>query len=161
MKNLDQSISKCRMSLFALLGPVFNFRCKISPVVQLHLWHTYNLPVLITGLNALPIRPSHIRSLTVFHHKILRGFLRLSPSSPVPGLYFLLGELPLECRLHYSVLSLFHNIWVNPDSRIFKIIQYVLKMSDLTSTTWANHVRLLCMQYGLPDPLTLLQQAIP
>ena len=160
-KNLDQSITKCRLSLFALLGPVFNFRCKISPVVQLHLWHTYNLPVLITGLNALPIRPSHMKSLTIFHHKILRGLLRLSPSSPVPGLYFLLGELPLECRLHYLVLSLFHNIWVNPQSRIYQITQYVLKMSDLTSTTWANHVRLLCMQYAIPDPLTLLQQVPP
>ena len=32
-------------------------------------------------------------------------------------------------------------------------------MNDLTSTTLGNHVRLLCMQYGLPDPQTLLQHA--
>ena len=32
-------------------------------------------------------------------------------------------------------------------------------MSDDKSTTWSNHVRLLCKQYQLPDPLKLLQCA--
>ena len=31
-------------------------------------------------------------------------------------------------------------------------------MCEISSTTWANHLRLLCMQYNLPDPLDLLQQ---
>ena len=144
-----------------MLGPAFNYRCKLSPVTQLHLWHTYLLPVLTTGLNALPIRSSHMGPITGFHHKILRGFLRLSPSSPIPCLYFLLGELPLECRLHIQVLALFYNVWSNPKSRIFKVLHYILKMSDLASTTWASHVRILCMQYGIDDPLSLLQQAAP
>ena len=160
-KNIDQNICRCRGSLFALLGPAFNFRCKLSPVTQLHLWHTYSLPVLTTGLNSLPIRPSHMRPLTGFHHKILRGFLRLSPSSPVPSLYFLLGEPPLECRLHMHVFSLFYSVWSNPHSRIFKVLQYILKMSSLQSTTWANHVRLLCIKYDIADPLALLQQQPP
>ena len=160
-KNIDQNINKCRGSLFTLLGPAFNFRCKLSPVTQLHLWHTYNLPVLTTGLNALPIRPSHMKPIISFHHKVLRGFLRLSPSSPVPSLYFLLGEPPLECRLHMHVFSLFYSVWSSPHSRMFQILHYILKMSNLQSTTWANHVRLLCIKYGIPDPLTLLQQQPP
>ena len=102
-----------------------------------------------------------MKPIISFHHKVLRGFLRLSPSSPVPSLYFLLGEPPLECRLHMHVFSLFYSVWSSPHSRMFQILHYILKMSNLQSTTWANHVRLLCIKYGIPDPLTLLQQQPP
>ena len=121
-------------------------------------WRTYNLPVLRSGLSAIPIRPAHTTSLSTFHNKILRGFLHLSQSSPIPALYFLLGELPIEAQLHLDVLSLFFNIWTNPDTTVYRIMQYILKMSNTKSTTWAVHVRLLCLQYSLPDPLLLLSQ---
>lgn len=55
-------------------------------------------------------------------------------------------------------LSLFYTIWSNPATKIFKILKYILMMSDLNSTTWANHIRLLCMMYSLPDPLSLLNE---
>ena len=140
-KNVDQRINICRNSLFALLGSTYSFKCKLSPVLQAHLWRTYNLPALTSGLSALPIRPPQMVPITVFHHKILRGFLRLSQSSPKAGLYFLLGELPLENKIHLETLSLFYNIWSNPQSRIHQIVKYILMMSNLNSITWANHVR--------------------
>ena len=31
-------------------------------------------------------------------------------------------------------------------------------MSELNSTTWANHIRIICQMYNLPDPLALLNQ---
>ena len=155
-KNIDKKISLCRNSLYSLLGSTYAYKCKLSPVLQSHLWRTYNLPCLVSGLAALPIRPSVMSPLTSFHHKILRGFLRLSRSSPIPCLYFLLGELPLENKLHLETLTLFHNIWSAPSTKLFEIVKYVLMMSDLSSQTWANHVRLLSMKYNLPDPLALL-----
>ena len=88
--NVDENIVKCRGSLFALLGPAYAYKCLLSPLVQNHLWKTYNLPVLVAGLSALPIRPANITPLT------LRGFIKLSNPSPVPDLYFLLGELSAE-----------------------------------------------------------------
>ena len=36
--------------------------------------------------------------------------------------------------------------------------KYILKMSSDKSVTWAAHVRALCSQYELPDPLHLLEQ---
>ena len=156
-KNIDKKINKCRDSLFAMLGATYAHRCKLSPVLQSHLWRTYNLPVLVSGLSALPIRPAYMTPLTMFHHKILRGFLRLSQSSPIPSLYFLLGELPISNRLHLETLMLFHTIWSNPSTKIFQIIEYILMMADLRSLTWANHIRLLCAKYSLPDPLNLLK----
>ena len=85
-KNVDKQITQCRDSLFSLLGSALSFKCKLAPVVQLHLWKTYSLPVLCSGLSALPIRPTAMKPLQVFQQKILRGFLKLSPTSAVPAI---------------------------------------------------------------------------
>ena len=156
-KNVDQNIQQCRKSLFGLLGPAFSFKCLLSPVVQIHLWRTYNSPVLLSGLAALPLRPPNIKALTIYHNKTLRGFLKLSGSSPTAGLYFLLGELPVEARLHIETLTLFHNIVTSPQTTVNELVKYILKMSKPNSTTWSNHVKLLCQLYGLPNPLSLLE----
>ena len=156
MKNVDRNLKSTRNSMLSLLGHAFSYRCKLAPTVQVHIWSIYCKPVLRSGLAALPIRPNAMKSITAFHHSILRGFLKLSQSSPIPSLYFLLGEPPLEAMLHMDVLTLFWNIWSNPQTNLFKIIRYILMMSDNTSLTWAAHVRLLCLKYQLPDPLALL-----
>ena len=160
-KNVDENIQKCRNSLFALLGPAYSFKCLLSPVVQAHLWRTYNLPVLMSGLHALPIRPVNTASLSTFKNKTMRGFLKLSQSSPIPALYFLLGELPAEGLIHINTLNLFHNIWSNPDLTVNNMVAYILKMCKGNSTTWSNHVQLICQKYGLPSPLSLLLSGPP
>jgi hypothetical protein len=104
------NIVKCRGSLFALLGPAYAYKCLLSPLVQNHLWKAYNLPVLVSGLSTLPIRPANVTLLAIFQNKTLRGFLKLSNTSPVPALYFLLGELPAEAIIHINTLATFHNI---------------------------------------------------
>ena len=158
-KNTDNNINKCRKSLFALLGSAFSYNCKLSPTTQIHLWRTYNLPVLLSGLSALPIRPSHITTLTTFHHKILRGFLHLSSTAPVPSLYFLLGELPIEARLHQDIFSLFFNIWANPSSKV-----HLLVILAYDGWQQLHHVGNSCKDYLLyvwpPWPLLLLQQPV-
>ena len=95
-KNIDANLVKCRNSLFAMLGPAYAYKCLLSPVVQNHLWKIYNLLVLVSGLSSLPIRPAQSKSLAIFQNNILRGFMKLSNSSPIPALYFPFGELPVE-----------------------------------------------------------------
>ena len=158
VKNIDENIKRCRSSLFSLLGAAFSFKSKVSPKVQLHLWRTYCQPVLRSGLAALPLRPVHTQHLTIFHHKVLRGFLKLSNSSPIPALFFLFGEAPIQATIHLDALNLFHNIWSNPDTTVHEVVKYILMMSDDQSVTWAVHIRMLCKLYELPDPLKLLQQ---
>ena len=156
--NVDKNIIKCRNSLFALLGPAFSYKCLLSPIVQSHLWRTCCFPVLLSGLPALPIRPTQLRSLELFQHKVLRGILKLSNSSPTPALFFLLGELPVEGVLHIRTLGLLHNIWCNPNTTVYSMVVYILKMCNSNSTTWANHLQILCLKYGLPSPLSILLQ---
>ena len=156
-KNIDQNIQSCRKSLFGLLGAAYSYKCMLPPTTQVHLWRTYNLPVLLSGLSSLPIRPPVISPLSIFHNKTMRGFLKLSKSSPIPSLHFLLGEPPVEALLHIQVLTLFHNIWMNPSTTVHDLIKYILRMCKSTSTTWANHVQILCEMYSLPSPLYLLE----
>ena len=146
-----------RGSLFSLLGPAYAFKCLLSPVVQSHLWSTYNLPVLLSGLSALPIRPQQIKSLAVFQNKTFRGFLKLSKTSSTAALYFLLGQLPVEANVHMGVLTLFHNIWANPHITLHSVVKYILKMCPESSLAWSNHVQILCKKYNLPGPLYLLE----
>ena len=155
-KNVDKNINAARRSLFSFLGNIFAYKCKISPEVQLHTWSVFVKPVLRSGLSALPIRPTVMQPLIRFHHKILRAILKLSNNSPVVPLYFLLGELPMEATLHLDILSLFWNIWVNPQTKTFEVLKYLLMMSNDNSLTWAAHVRTIFLLYSLPNPLELL-----
>jgi hypothetical protein len=115
-KNVDNKVKKARGSLFKLLGPAFSSKCLLSPAVQLHLFTIYICPIARSGLSAMALRTTHINPLSAFHKKVIRGFLHLSDKAPVPALYFLTGELPVEARIHRDVFSLFYNIWVNPQS---------------------------------------------
>ena len=134
-KNVDKNITAARNALFAMLSPVFLHKCKLSPTVQTHLWRVYIKPVLTSGLASLPIRPANLQPIRVFHHKILRGFLKLSPYSPTAPLYFLLGVLHIEATLHLDILSLLWTIWSNPKTTVHQIIKYVLKMLTDSSLT--------------------------
>ena len=95
-KNVDKNIGAARNALFSFLGNIFSYKCKISTAVQYHTWLVYIKPVLRSGLAALPVRTVVLKSLTKFHHKVLRSILKLSSFSPIAPLYFLLGELPME-----------------------------------------------------------------
>ena len=156
IKNVDKNIQSARDTLFGFLGNIFSYKCKLSQTVQYHTWKVFIKPVLRSGLSALPIRPQVVKTLSVFHYKILRAILKLSPYSPVAPLYFLLGELPIEASLHLDILSLFWNIWINPQTKAYEVVKYLLKMSDSSSLTWSAHVRILFLEYNLPDPLMLL-----
>ena len=154
---MDKNVSAARNTLFGFLGNSFSFKCKLSVSLQYHTWLVYIKPVLCSGLSALPVRPPIVSgAIRPFHHKVLRGILKLSPYSPVAPLYFLLGELPIEATLHLGVLALFWNIWANPKTKAFEVLQYLLKMYNSSSLTWSAHARLLFQQYNLPDPLSLL-----
>ena len=160
-KNVDNKVKKARGSLFKLLGPAFSSKCLLSPAVQLHLFRIYICPIARSGLSAMALRTNHINPLSAFHKKVIRGFLHLSDKAPVPALYFLTGELPMEARIHRDVFSLFYNIWVNPQSKIYEILKYLLEHSPKNSHTWARHIANLAAMYEMDDPLETISKTPP
>ena len=143
-----------------MLGNIFSYKCKLSQQVLHHVWSLYVSPVLRSGLASLPIRPPVMKTVSSFHKKVLRGILKLSNTSPIAPLYFLLGELPIEAVQHMDILTLFWSIWSNPQTKVHEILKYLLMTADSKSLTWSVHLRLLFLQYKLPDPLKLLNSQV-
>ena len=156
IKNVDKNVDSARQTLFNLLGSIFSFKCKLSQTVLYHVWSIFVNPILRSGLAALPIRPTVMKTVAGFHHKVLRGILKFSPVSPIAPLYFLLGELPMEAAIHLDTLTLFWNIWANTQTKVSEIVKYLLMMTSSSSLTWTAHLRLLFQLYDLPDPLALM-----
>ena len=160
-KNVDESLKRGRKSLFGLLGPAFAFKCLLSPLVKIHLFRTYTCPRLRSGLSSLALRQCNLLPLSLFHRKSMKGFLNLSKCAPTPAIHFLLGELPIEGKIHRDMLSLFYGVWSNPDTKVFQIVKYLLATSPENSTTWAINLRHICRMYGLEDPFQSLQKNPP
>ena len=144
-----------------MLGPAFQFKCLLSPVLKFHIFKTYISPILRSGLSSFALKPSHVHPITMFHRKILRGILNFSKNSNLAPLYFLLGELPIEAQIHRDIFSLFYNVWINPESKVSQIIKYLLQNSTEKSKTWSIFVRNLSTKYDLTDPLECLNSKPP
>ena len=41
------------------------------------------------------------------------------------------------------------------------MVKYILRMCNDKSTTWANYLKLICLKYGLPSPLQLIESQLP
>ena len=155
-KNVDLRIQKGRNNIFGILGPAFSYKCLLSPEVKIHLFRTYTCPILSSGLSSFVLRSNTIEPLAIFHRKSLRGILSLSKVSSTPALHFLLGDLPIEGKIHRDIFSLFYSIWRNPNTKIYNIIKHLLETTENNSRTWAAHIRYLSSKYSLPDPLDCL-----
>ena len=44
-KNVENKLNKGRKSLFSLLGPAFQQKCMLSPVVKVHLYRLFTWPI--------------------------------------------------------------------------------------------------------------------
>ena len=122
---------------------------------------TYTCPIIQSELSSFSLRSNMLEPLALFHRKILKGILNLSQYAATPAIHFLLGELPIEGKIHRDVFSLFYSVWRNPSSKIFSIIKYLLETSQNNSRTWAIHIKHLAAKYGLPHPLECLKSDPP
>ena len=155
-KNLDERISKGRKNLYGLMGAAFAFKCHLSPVLKIHLFRTYTCPIIRSGLSSFCLRTNQLSPLSVFHRKIMKSFLSLSKTAATPALHFMLGELPIEGKIHRDVFSLFYGVWCNNDTKIYQIVKYLLATASENSHTWCKFLRDLSIRYDMKSPLECL-----
>lgn len=162
-KNVDLNMDKARKCLFSLMGCPISYHSEVNPNIQHSTWIIYICPILRSGLSSLVIQPQSapMKSLEIFQRKVLRGILGFSSRSPIPGIHFLLGELPIAGQIHRDCLALFWSIWRNPNTLVHKVVKYALIHAPDNSRTWSSHLRHITRLYGLPDPLQLLQNSPP
>ena len=96
------------------------------------------------------------------HHikETLEQLMRLHPRTPQCVVSFLSGCLPGTAILHQRMLSLFAMICDLKENVLHKHAQQVLVEAKTSSKSWFIIVRDICLQYGLPHPLTLLQSPL-
>ena len=80
--------------------------------------------------------------------------------TPDPVVYFLSGSLPISALLHLRQLSLFSMISRLPDNILNKIARYILTTTKDNYKSWFNKIKSICLFYGLPHPLSLLDQPL-
>ena len=92
------------------------------------------------------------------HHKVtLERLMRLHPRTPQCVVAFLAGSLPGTAIVHKKMLALFGMICRLPGNVLHTYATKVLVSSKPSSRSWFTNIRELCLQYGLPHPLFLLQ----
>ena len=158
-KNVHNRLTKGRKSLFGLLGPAFSQKCLLSPAVKIHLYRMYTCAITRSGLSSMVLRNSHMDLLNMFHKKTLRSFLSLSQRSPIPALYLIFGELPIEAKIHRDVFSLFFSLISNPKTKAYQMVRYLLHEGSENSRTWSVYLRRLCIKSVSYTHLTLPTKA--
>ena len=131
----------------------------LSPLVKIHLFRTFTCPIIRSGLysfaQGIPTDISHFP----FPLKSSEVHSPSQPKcTPTPAFNFLLGELPMEGRIHRDMFSLLYGVWCNPDTKIPQIVKYLPQNSSDSRGTWVINLRQIYKIYLVEDPLSCLER---
>ena len=127
-----------------------------NPAASVKIAQLYGSPVLLSGLGCLVLLRSEVQMIDHHHKIILEKLLRLHPSTPQPEVAFLSGSLPGTALIHQRMLGIFRMICRLPNDILHHHANQVLVGSKPSSKSWFIEIRRLCLQYGLPHPISLL-----
>ena len=133
-----------------------------NPAAGLKVLQLYGLPVLLSGLGSLVLSKKEFEVLDFSHKVALERVLRLYPRTPAAFVYLLAGCLPASATLHLKQLSLLGMVArQGPTAILHRYATFILSNPpstgrSITSSPWFIHIRHLCSQYKLPDPLQVL-----
>ena len=138
---------------------------KGNPAASLKVEQLYGLPVLLSGLASLVLSRSELAAID-HHYKVsVEQLLRLYPGTPASFVYLTAGCLPASATLHQRQLCLLGMVARQGSTSILhQWGTYILSNPPPPSRSpsavpWFIQVKQLCQQYGLPDPLKILQEA--
>ena len=152
-----ENIKKARRTMYSLISAELHGENGLDPETCLHLYQFYVLPVLLYGMEVVFPRPKYIEVLEKFNKHNLKHIMSLPVTTADPAVYILAGNLPVEAMIHQRVHYFFGNISGLPDSTVerqLSVRQLVVKTLD--SNSWFVTVRKLCIMYGLPDCVEIL-----
>ena len=112
----------------------------------------------MSGVSTLVLSGQQLEVLHQHYKVTVRQVLRLSDKTPECFVMFVAGTLPATALLHLGQLTLLGMVArLGPNCILNKMGQASL-LSANNSHCWFLKVRQLSQQYGLPDPLLVLQQ---
>ena len=160
MPNILSRLSAHTRAIMSILPVGMAHSHRGNPSASLNLEKLYGTPVLLSGLPSLVL--SHPEVAVVHHHHklTLQRLQRLHSATPECVVMFMAGSLPATGILHLRMLSLLGMIArLGPDNILHKHGRHILLYTSLNPSckSWFLSLRLISQQYGLPDPLLVLQ----
>ena len=147
-------------ALQSVLHTGLSLRQRGNPVASLKVEGLYGSPVLLSGLGSLVLSNKEIDLINTHHKQIIQSLLRLYQKTPRCVVYFLSGSLPAEALIHMRQFSLLSMISRQPESILYRHAMNTYANSKPSSKSWFIQVRDLCLFYGLPHPIYLLQHPL-
>lgn len=164
MSSIVDRISAHTRALHAVLPSGLARRHHGNPAASLRVHQLYGIPVLLSGLAALVLGKAELDALDHHHKVTLERLMRFYPATPAPVVYFFAGSPPARAHLHSRQLGLLGMVArLGPNCPLFSYGMHILanppQPARSASKIWFLQVRGLCQQYGLPDPVDVLQSA--
>ena len=130
-----------------------------NPAASLRLERLYGCPVLLSGSASLVFGRGEV-SVLHQHFKVhIERLMRLHRSTPECAVMFLAGSLPASALLHLRMLGLLGMIARLGRQNILYQHGCHALLSQGPARSWFISVRSICHEYGLPDPLLILQSS--
>ena len=127
---------------------------------SLKLEKAFALPVLLSGIGSLVLSKAEINMLDQHYITTLRYLLKTYNGTPHAFILFIAGSLPGKALLHLRMLSIFSMITRLPNDPLFTRAKHVLTVAPKSSRSWFSDIRDIALQYGLPHPLTLMENPL-
>ena len=128
-----------------------------NPAASLRAQQMYASPVLFSGLASLVLSKNEVNVLESYYKTTIQNIQRLHQNTPRSLVYFLAGSLPGEAILHSRQLGLFSMICRLPTDPLNHHARYILTTAFPSAKSWFQQITELCLKYGLPHPLRLLE----
>jgi hypothetical protein len=162
--NLDtvkDRVQSARRAAYSLMGAGMHGLNGVGTEVAINQYAAYILPILTYGLEALVLNTKELELLELYHRKCLRYIQHLPMSTARSAIHLITGIPPVQALINIQTLKLFRNVISQendcPPSRyIRELILRQLSTSNLDSSSWTSHVRLLLAKYQLPSAFELL-----
>ena len=156
LPHLMNRINAHRKALAATLSSGIAQKSRANPAVGIRLQKVYGSPVLLSGVASLFLLGSEV-SLIDKHLKITyQNIQKLLPNTPSCVTYFLSGCLPGEANIHLKMLGIFGMVARLTNDPLRTHARNVLVAAKSSSKSWFHQIRDICLKYGLPHPLTII-----
>ena len=146
-----------RKTAYALMGAGLHDLNGLHPHVSLHIYSTYVVPRIISGMESVLISKKDMQDIEVSLRKFLKQIQNLPQNTASSAVYLLLGASPIEATIHQNTITLFGAITRAKSSRVNDLAWKQLAANSLPKNSWFRHLQNLHAQYDLPDPISILE----
>ena len=150
-----------RKAISAISAAGISRQRRANPAALVRVQQVFGIPVLLSGISTLVLKKGEIDLISQKIKKIFQHCLKLPDSTPRSVVAFLCGALPGTAIIHLKQFTTFGMITRMPGSPLHKHAVHVLTSLQLSANSWFFTIHKLCIQYGLPHPLDLLQNPPP